>query len=495
MGTSNQPKEQVLNYRVTGKTIAAFHASDAFVRGIMGPYGSGQIHRVRSIEILRRASEQHQGVDGLRRTRWAIIRNSYPELKSTTIKTWGQWVPPQYGRMTFDAPITHHVKVGDLDMEVLFLALDNPEDVKKLGSLELTGAWVNEAREIPKAIIDALTGRVGRYPSRLQGGCKWSGILLDTNPPDDQSWWYRLDREDRPKGFEFFQQPPGDSPEAENLENLPPEYYERQKAGKEEEWINVYVRGLYGFLIEGKPVYPMYRDRVHASDVRIEAIPGLPILVGADFGLTPAAIFGQKLVDGRWVILDEFTTDSCGVIRFAELIVKFAAEKYPDHALLLPDFMRAGRGLDDAIAGFGDPAGQQRAQTDEQTALDLMKEHTGWSWKPAPSNVFTLRREVVVAALNRLVDGKPGIILNPNCRILRKGFASMYHYKFVRSGDGTRVHEEPAKNEFSHPHDALQYMMLGGGEHHVVMNRTRRASRSRGPQIAGGVGDEHKFFT
>ena len=43
--------------------------------------------------------------------------------------------------------------MNDLDLEVIFLALDRPEDVKKLLSLELTGIWINEAREIPKVLL------------------------------------------------------------------------------------------------------------------------------------------------------------------------------------------------------------------------------------------------------------------------------------------------------------------------------------------------------
>src|SRR5262249_9481930 len=146
---------------------------------------------------------------------------------------------------------THRVTTGEIDMEILFLALDREEDQRKLLSLELTGAWVNEAREIPKVIIDTLTGRVGRFPSKMQGGCTWSGIILDTNPPDDQSWWYRLAEEATPIKWQFFRQPAGDGPDAENLENLPPDYYGRLIGGKDDDWIKVYVKGEYGYIVEG----------------------------------------------------------------------------------------------------------------------------------------------------------------------------------------------------------------------------------------------------
>lgn len=462
--------DTILEYRPPGPVAKEFLESPAFFRGIMGPLGSGKSTAC-VLEILSRAMLQTPSPDGIRRTRWAVIRNSYPELKTTTIKTYFEWCPQAYGKANFDSPITHRVKTSQFDMEVLFLALDREDDQRKLLSLELTGAWLNECREIPKAIVDALTGRVGRYPPRIQGGCTWSGIIADTNPPDDQSWWYKLAEEETPKCWKFFKQPAGDSPAGENLENLPADYYERIKGGKDPDWIKVYVHGEYGYVTEGKAVFPMFRDRIHVALAPIDPLPHLPLLVAADFGLTPAAIIGQKLTDGRWLILDEFIADSCGIIRFAELLNKYMATNYSAWEM---------------DTGWGDPAGNQRAQSDERTALEIMNSHTTWKWKPAPTNDPTMRREVVIAALNRLVDGNPGILISPKCPTLRKGFSGGYHYAFIRTGNGTMLHETPKKNQYSHPHDALQYLLLGGGEHAVVRKGIGK-TKSRGPRMANGL--------
>src|SRR5262245_51336978 len=140
-------------YRPGGRTLRDFLRSTSFVTGIQGPLGSGKSAAC-SVQILRRSQLQAPSPDGIRRTRWAVIRNSYPELKTTALRTWQDWCPSHFGKTVMDSPITHHVKADGLDMEVLFLALDKEEDLRKLLSLELTGAWVNEAREIPKAIID-----------------------------------------------------------------------------------------------------------------------------------------------------------------------------------------------------------------------------------------------------------------------------------------------------------------------------------------------------
>jgi hypothetical protein len=54
---------------------------------------------------------------------------------------------------------------------------------------------------------------------------------------------------------------------------------------------------------------------------------------------------------------------------------------------------------------------------------------------------------------------KPQFQIDPRCEVLRKGFRGRYQYKRIKiTGSGERYHDVPDKNEFSHPHDALQYV-------------------------------------
>ncbi len=435
----------ITTYRPPGPVAAAFLRSDAFVRGLMGPYGSGKSTAC-IIDILRRARSQAKGPDGKRKTRWAIIRNTYPELQTTTIKTWHQWIPPTIGRWVDSGPPRHLIQDGEIDMEVMFLALDRPDDLSKLLSLELTGAWINEAREIPKAVLDGLTGRVGRFPSVLMGGCTWSGVMLDTNPPDNDHWYYRLAEETKPEGFLFFRQPSGLSEKAENVANLPKDYYKRQLAGKTDDWVKVYVHAEYGFTQDGKPVYPDYRDSLHCADVAWA--PGLPLHVGLDFGLTPAAVIGQRTALGQWRWLSEVVTEDMGAMRLARLLKTHIAERYPQ-----------------ALIGSvtGDPAGTQRAATDEQTVYDILRSQ-GIEARPAPTNSPAIRRDAVAEALRRLIDGQPGLLISPACKVLRKAMAGGYCLKRVNVSGEERYRDEPDKNRFSHVADAAQYLMLGAGE-------------------------------
>ena len=488
---NNAPRQNSLVFTPPGPVIKRFMESEAFFRSIMGPFGSAKSSACVA-EIMRRATYFPPGHDGIRRPRWAIVRNTFPDLRSTTMETWFKWVPRHYGKVSWAAPVSHVVKADGLEMEVLFLALDRDDDVRKLMSIDLTGIWFNEVRYITKGIADAGTGRVGRwvpYPAALNA---WAGVIADTNPPDTEHWLYKLAeekdsvileqtkkletdlrkmgalREGQPL-YEFFKQPSGLSPEAENIQNLRKGYYHFLAANKSEDWVKVYVHGEYGFVVEGKPVYPMFRDSTHTTTETLKPVDGLPILVGADFGLTPSAVFGQRLPDGKWIIFAELVTDNCGPTRFSEVISAFVATNYPN-------FKIGG--------AWGDPAGT--AGEEGETYFDILKSKTGWKWKPAQTNDPELRQEAVKNALNRMIDGKPGFALSPNCMTLRKGFASGYHFKFVQSSNGAQIHETPMKNGYSHPHDALQYLMLGGGEYEIVHqkdpNRPKRHTR-----IADGV--------
>ena len=195
-----------LDFSLSPTTWDFLH-DDSFVRGIMGPVGSGKSYACCAEIFLRAIKQAPSKRDGVRRTRFAVIRNSYPELRTTTLKTWQEIFPEgQFGEMRWSPQITHHIQLpprGDaagIDCEVIFLALDQPRDTRRVLSLELTGAFVDECRELPKAIIDALTSRVGRYPSKVDGGPTWRGVWMCTNPPDDDHWYYNLSEKEKPRG-------------------------------------------------------------------------------------------------------------------------------------------------------------------------------------------------------------------------------------------------------------------------------------------------------
>lgn len=465
-------------------TLAKFHASNALVRGIRGPIGSGK-----SVgccwEIWSRAQEQ-EAYKGVRRSRWVATRNTYGELTTTTLRTWLDWFPEErFGKVVYGAPITHvlrweHEDGSQIELEMWFLALDRPEHVKKLLSLEISGAWMNEAREQPKAILDGLTGRVGRYPKAQDGGSTWSGVIMDTNAPDDDHWWYAQAEELRPDDHHYFSQPPGDSEEAENLDWLlqtretvalplghPKRrargklYYERLKAGKTEEWIKVYVRGQYGTVHDGRPVYSEWNDSLHSKPLK--PLQGVRLVIGLDFGLTPAAVFTQPDARGRLLVIDELCGEDMGIRQFLEdVLIPHLIAVYPEHW--------ARR--DEMIILIGDPAGNQKAQTDERSCFDEVRAKK-LKIRAAKSNAWLPRRGAVAWFLSKLGGGQAMFLLDPQaCPVLRKGFNGGYKYRRVQVTGEERYTDEPAKNRFSHPHDALQYAAMESGGIQAVMSGT-----------------------
>ena len=443
-----------------GPVSEQFVRDRGFLSGLRGPVGSGKSSTA-CWKMVILALEQ-KPYEGIRYTRWAVIRNTYPELKSTTIKTWQDWFPNEVAPFRWDVPITSHLRIADigdgtgLDMEVIFLAMDRPEDVGKLKSLELTGAWVNEAVETDKAVVDMLTQRVGRYPAKRRGGPTWSGVLMDTNSPDDDSWWYTAAEEETPAGWKFYDQPGAlyrgekgeylPNPAAENVQNIPNgyQYYLNMLAGKTDDWIKVFVLNEYGGTLHGKVVYPEWRDSYHVSKEPLKGILGLPLVLSWDFGLTPACIVSQISPKGQLLILREFCAEDMGIRQFATEVVRPAIFNE------FPKFR---------IESVGDPAGNQRAQTNEKTCMQELLE-CGIPTELAPTNEFIARREAVAFWLLRSVQGEPGMLVDPSCRMIRKGFNGGYMYERLSVPGTTRYKDRPAKNKFSHPHDALQYGCL-----------------------------------
>ena len=436
-------------------TVGRFMQSDAFIRALKGPFGSGKSSGC-VMDFMGRSVRQKPGLSGKRRVRWSFIRNTMKQLEDTTLKTVLEWFPPHiYGewRPSDMRYLIRGVKApGDnepCEIEVLFRALDRPEHVSNLLSLDLTAAWINEVREIPWAIVDAVQGRVGRFPPmRDNGGPSWFGVTMDTNPPDVDSKFHRFfEEEDHTEAVallakvipgltvdkyaKLFSQPSGLSPEAENLANLPKGYYERMAIGKSKEWIKVYIHGDYGFDLDGKAVFPEYDDDFHCKPCK--TIEGRTIRRGWDMGLTPACIFSQLLPSGQWIIVDELVAESSGIDRFSDRVLEHSAVYF------------AGSDFEDD----GDPAGMQRSQTDEKTCFQILHAK-GIPIMPGEQGMTIRLESVRKPLMTTLEKGRPQFLIHPRCRVLRRGFMGGYHYRRIRVG-ADRFTDEPNKNQFCVP--------------------------------------------
>jgi hypothetical protein len=245
------------------------------------------------------------------------------------VKTWQAWLNESLGPAFADfrqtAPYEHRI-AGRLDdgtrlqTDVLFLAMDQDADAKKFLSLEVTGIWFNELRELRRSLVEAGDGRIGRFPPVKDGGPSWYGIIGDTNMPDEDHWLRDLAEVERPDGWKFFRQPGGVvkegnvwrlNPAAENLANLVPDYYSAQLPGKSQAWIAVYLGAVYGRLPpEGAYYAAELAEAEHEGRIgELPVDPALPVHTFWDLGIADetAIWFGQVIGSGagaaswRWV--------------------------------------------------------------------------------------------------------------------------------------------------------------------------------------------------
>lgn len=455
-------------------TCAAFMKSDSFFRLIAGPVGSGKTTAC-LFELLRRACEQEPAPDGIRYTRMAIVRQTLKQLKDTVLKDIMQWLE---GLVTYKvSDSTIYIEFGDIKSEWLLLPLDNPEDQRRLLSSQITMAWMSEAIEMDPTLIPALSGRCGRYPSAAMGGATFFGIIADTNMPSEGSEWHRLMSLETPPDWHVFIQPGGMEEDAENLEwltqtpatlKLPPDdpvrraqgrkYYERLVANSHPDWVRRYVHAQYGNDPSGSAVFrESFKANFHAFE-EVLPVNGHPIIVGQDFGRNPCAIIGQLDHKGRLLILEEIATEDLGL----ELHI----QQY------LRPILFSERYMGKPIYVIGDPAGNQRSTTYEETSFDVLKRN-GLMAFPAPTNDIDKRLRAVEAFLLSQRDGGPGFLIDKTkCPKLTLALNGMYRY--ARSKSNGQLKALPDKNHpWSDLADALQYVCLAahGGFASYVANR------------------------
>jgi hypothetical protein len=158
--------EEITRYNPV-PTIDLFHRHPGQIRAIVGPVGSGKTSGA-AWEVCRYLPLHLARAWGWKRTRWLILRNTYDELIDTTQKTvfeWFSWGEYAVQRKTMTL---RYEEEGGFVAEFLFRSCDNPKDVKKFKSLELTGYWIDESIEVAGEIKRMLKNRIGRYPSARQ---------------------------------------------------------------------------------------------------------------------------------------------------------------------------------------------------------------------------------------------------------------------------------------------------------------------------------------
>jgi hypothetical protein len=393
---------------------------------------------------------------------------TYPELYSTTIDLWNKWVP--YGKINMSPPIHWKYRQANclpdgtgIDMEVWFISAKDADDIDKLRSFNVTGVWLNEAQQIEDPqVIYWLNNRAGRFPDPQRAPLTWSGMIMDANAMDTDHWWYDWAEVSKPAGYQFFKQPPCVikqdgvwviNPECENLsgQGKGANYWLDQVPGKQDSWIKLNFCAEYGQTASGRLVYTEFEETRHVAKEDLKPIPGIPLMVAFDYGLTPTAVIAQITPQGQLRIIDEVCSVSMGMRQFMRDALKpLLANQYPGFA----------------VRGYGEPSGNTRAQSDESTANDEIRSH-GIEVTTAPTNLFKPRRDAVAAFMLKHVQswitGKPmeeGFLVSPRCKTILKGFREKYVLKKVKVEGKDLWRDEAVGNGYDHAMDCIQVLAL-----------------------------------
>ena len=436
----------------------------------IGPIGSSKTTAC-IMFLLYQALRQEPDRRGVRRTRYAICRNTLVEMRMTV----------QRDIMTLLGPLIRERSVenvylldfpwagGRVQSEWFFIPLDRPEDQRRLLSTQFSGLWINEAREVPFSTVMPAAGRVGRWPRVADGGCTFPFVLMDSNPPAVGSeLWEFLERspptarDGRPL-LRYVRQPSALSPEADWLQWLRPDYYDTLVAGQSPEWVRVHVLGEYGSDPSGLAVLGgCFRRPVHVSERRVEPSPGAGLILGLDPGLNPAAVLCQLDPSGVWRVFREAYGTS-GLTRFVEgTIMPMLAE---------PLF----RGRE--VTLIVDPAAAQRDGLHGVSALADLRRR--FDTRLAATQSIEPRIDALEEVLRGTAGaGGPRMIVDAKgCPMLIRAMETEYVYRRTRLGQYQPLPEK--RHPWSDLVDALGYAVvtLGSG----APSRRRRAPLVKEP--------------
>ncbi|QPM89145.1 hypothetical protein [Pseudooceanicola algae] len=516
--SGNMPDLDVVQF--PGPIAERFFWSNDDVIAIQGPVGSGKTTTLMKSRARRAVEMPRSTIDGVRRYKVLFIRETYRQLWSTTIPSYLETFPKDLGTWSGGRgdPVTHVIRFADaygpIEFTAEFMAFGD-DIVASMRGVQTTDIVLNELDTMPVEILTVGIGRIDRYPARnhfegLPDHLRSYGqIVGDMNAPDEDNWGFRVfhDADERrrmaellsaelPEGanritIEFCNQPGYGEPGCENLQNLSSSYYPRQIAAMQlagrGDMVDRLVRNRIVYLRAGDPVFRReFSPRIHVSDTPLKPIPGLPLRIGLDQGFKGAAVIAQMTGFFRWRILGEmhFPDERLMAAVFGQRLADLLEQRWP------------GAHVE---AGWGDMAGEHgasQAATENATWNMLVGKASGITIRPQRlgTNRIQPRLEAVRAALEAPLDaGEPGLLLDPSCKFLRRGFEARYVWteRVDASGDKRKVPDKSLTE--ANVMDGLQYLLLSehagdGSPPYAKRRPDRHEARQgaiRGPRRAG----------
>lgn len=504
--------------RSPGPIADAFLRSRAFIKICVGPVGSGKTMAMLNSGLLGGARQGAvDGPGGVRRrkARVGVIRESYPALRSTTLKSWFRVVPESEGQFNWSAPFTHQfskilkrdrqtnrpTEIADLEYEFRGIGDQSVEEACR--SWEINIALVEELDLQPEDLVPFLTGRVGRFSDLDPSLVVDPQIVCVMNMPPIDHWAYRLAFDGEIGGLsgdekaalekalggrkliETFVQPGGMTAKAENLHNLPgatPEdpqggrgYYILQIAA------NKHKPGYVDRMVHNKPVPTMHGLPVNENFSYVDHVrpitwdPRRLLVVGIDQGLFAAAALTQRTILGQLRTLGELVNlDDRG-----RKLVKVSGQTFGKR--LRQKVLERCPGIQaNQVRFVADPAAFNASDREENDYdwIKAVEGELGFPIYMAKSNSLSLRHEAVWQAQ----DERDGYAIDPSCKHLIKAHMGGYHYAKAENSSGeAKGHLAVADTIYTHIADGEQYAALEG--ENVVLELHGHTPRPAGSAV------------
>jgi hypothetical protein len=450
--------------RSAGPVSDAYIISTYNISVIVGPVGSGKTIASAKKGLVE-AQRIYPGADGVRRYKLGNFRQKYDNV-------WKAAIPSHWKIFPKDMPGSHwtgaqpraamHLlrfedKFGAIEMRKDFLAFGedaNPEDVR---GLEFTDIELGEIDTLPQELLPALSRAVGREPP-MEIIRRTGRIFGDMNAPDVLNWTYPMFYEKPPPVVKLFRQPGGMDPNAENLEahGNSRAYYENIIATNTDNpwYVRRMVHAIPGITRATDLVYDRF-DEAMVSPTTIPVLKQLPVLVGIDGGLTPAAAYAQELSNGQFRVLAEIAIGRGGMDELGDAMLALEAWRFPDC-----DFRDV---CDPAMLAGEDKDAETREEQQVSKGSDRQRlsDKLGRQVEPAKSNDVSRRHDAVREKIKlNCGPGQPGYLLDPSCHGLIRGKRQTYQFR-KRRGTNDLSSVQPSFD--THVADAEQYAAMECG--------------------------------
>lgn len=471
-------------------TLKRAMMSSALVKIVQGPVESGKTHWL-IMSMYRDMCSIPRCKDGIRRSRFLVVRNSSGELERGIMRSYKNIFPPKdFGEIQGKMPAIHKIKFMDVECEVEFFAFedDSVAVMRKLRSTEYTKAYINEGQYISLRMLIAVRQRTGRFPRAID--CPdWDRakrVDMDMNAPPMNNHWVLYMRGDidlpadmlasekrkfnKPQDWEFFVQPGAVKPIYDHfgeivsfeihpdIENLP--YQDTEailsmcQTGEiddiKRDYMNQYVQ-----VKDGAPRYPKFKRDWHVHKGRMKAVPGISPVIGWDPSKYGAATFWQK-VNNQWRCSHELNARNNVALqngyRFVEKMKEYLSTYYPWHS-------------ETGITCWSDPFGDRDMISEEFTYWTIAQAQGLNFSSPMPKDNPSMRLEIGTKVVSDGEYGQPKMLICPvGAPTLVDAFDGGATMKQVKRGSDLVTQSQLLKNKHADIIESAEYAFWGGGE-------------------------------